>query len=189
MRWGLKILSDKLTEHRKQRAEALPPDSPAKGINFPLAQALASSLAYPDKEFSQDLAMGMPIAGDIPACGTLANRPMPATMTMKTWRESTPQRNAEAIERVKTVADKELYDLCWAKPNAAAVKGWVTGPQPLTRAIIDTRPLTQRNGIREQHGDQSEKIRLIGDFRASGINIILTTLVTSIPANLDSFLA
>ena len=87
------------------------------------------------------------------------------------------------------MTDKELNDLCRAKTTAEAEKGWVTAPQPLTRAIIDTGPLTPRYGTREQHGGQAEKIRLIGDFRASGIKRILTAPDTSIPEDLDSYLA
>lgn len=85
------------------------------------------------------------------------------------------------IERAKSETDNESTGKCWPKTNAEAEKGCVTAPQPLTRSVIDAMPLTPMYAILEQHGDQSGKIRLVGDFRAPGINSILTTQDTSMP--------
>ena len=185
----LTTLSEKLRGRRQLWVAALPPESPAIGINFPLISALATSIDYPDKDLVRDLATGMPIVGGIPECGTLTKWPRPATTSMQKWRKTIPERNAAAIKRVKGETDMALLEQRWSKTNAEAAKGWVAPPQPPTRAVIDTRPLTPRYAIREKHGNQAGKIRLIDDFSASGISSILTTGDASSPENLDSFLA
>ena len=66
--------------------------------------------------------------------------------------------------------------------------GWVTEPIPLTDEISNAMPLTPRFAQDEQHGLQDEKIRAIDDFKASGINDILSTMDTAVPDTLDAFL-
>ena len=46
-----------------------------------------------------------------------------------------------------------------------------------------------RRGHPEQHGNQERKIRLVGDFRSSGINSILPAEDTSIPQTLGDYLS
>ena len=65
-------LSVRLNPLRARWVGALGADSPAVGINLPLIQFAISHFGYPDDVFAYDVAMGMPIAGAVPACATLA---------------------------------------------------------------------------------------------------------------------
>ena len=63
----------------------------------------------------------------------------------------------------------------------------MTEPVDITDELARTVPLTPRYAIKEQHGDQKQKIRLIDDFRASAVNAIVATDDTNVPENLDVF--
>lgn len=60
-----------------------------------------------------------------------------------------------------------------------------SGAYPLDRHTAETAPLTPRFLIPEQHGECDHKTRLIDDFRASGLNALLSTQGANIPDNLD----
>ena len=70
-----------------------------------------------------------------------------------------------------------------------AQAGWVTDPVDLTEITAETTPLAPRYAILEQHGDQKQKIRLVGDFRPSEINAIIETEDANAPDSLGVFTA
>ena len=126
-----------------------------EGINPPLIQALASRFDFPDMDLVRDMALGVPIAGEAPECGALA--PRPESTTLKNWRDTMIERNNRIVDRVKNATDRGVVAKCWPTAVSGAEKGRSTAPAPLTRAIIETRPLTPRFATEEQHGSQGEK--------------------------------
>ena len=62
-------------------------------------------------------------------------------------------------------------------------------PKPIADHILRTTPLTPRSEKSEEHGAIGPKIRLIGDFRAIGINDLLELVDTYIPDGIDARLA
>ena len=110
-------------------------------------------------------------------------------MAVEEWRKQLPKRNQEIIERVRKSQESPLAETCWSKTLGEVEKGWLTAPVPLTPLMAETIALTPRYIIEEQHGDRKTKTRLIDDFRASGVNNLISTVDTNIPGNLDVFLA
>ena len=98
---ALQELSEVLAPFRSRWIAAIPANSPAAGLNFPLIYFLTVHFAYGDGEFAKDLAHGMPIAGFVPAVGTLTPRYRSAVTTLERWRAGLPARNRVILERVK----------------------------------------------------------------------------------------
>ena len=182
-------LSNDLEPIRSRWAMKLPELSPARTINFPLIFSLTTKFGYDDTEFVRDLSMGMPIAGPIAPTPGLTTRKRAAQLSYVEWQRGIPQRNIDVINRVSKAQGSELSNACWNKTLDEVTAGWVTDPIELTEDLARTVPLTPRYAISEQHGAQKREIRLIDDFRASGVNAIVTTDDTNIPENLDVFFA
>ena len=185
---SLCAIASGLEPARRKWAAALPDHSPARNFHLPLIQHLVTTLKYQDSALTYDLANGMPIAGDIPHTAGLTERPKAARQTLEQWRAETPTRNLAVIERVRKSQGTPLGNLCWEESQKEFQRGWLSPPVPLTDHMAKNTPLTPRYLI-EQPGPTETKTRLIDDFKASGINGILTTADTNIPDNLDKFLA
>lgn len=104
----LRDTATRLSSARKLWAEALPANSPAAGVHFPLFHFLASNLEYSDRAIAKDLASGMPIVGRVEACGALTHRPMPDLATIEEWKRDQPLRNRRIVERVKNDSKPEI---------------------------------------------------------------------------------
>ena len=185
----LRALSDSLSPFRARWAASLPPDSPASRLNFPLIAALARRFEYPDASFVNDLSHGMPIAGFVEASHVLHHRTRNARVDYANWKRAIPETNQRVIDHILKRQGSADSNTCWEKTLAEVERGWVTPPIPLTDQIASTLPLTPRFALSEQHGLQERKIRVVDDFKASGINDLLSTVDTAIPDTLDAFLA
>ena len=164
----------------------IPASSPARNLNLPLFQSLADATDFPDKDLVYDLRSGMPIAGAIPPAGTLRSKHTAAAESLEDWTTKVPLRNATIYDRIIKAQGSELSNIAYESTMAEVKKGWLAPPRPITPEILQNTPLTPRFAIREQHGDQAEKIRLIDDFKASGLNLTLDMSDTCIPDALDS---
>ena len=131
----------------------------------------------------------MPIAGPTPPTPGLTSRRKTAESSYQDWKNGIPKRNATVYGRVLKSQKSELADACWSKTLLETEAGWLTEPVDVTPAMMGAVPLTPRYAISEQHGNSARKIRLIDDFRASGINSIITTEDANIPDALDVFMA
>ena len=107
----LTALSERLTRQRGRWAACLPPNSPAVRLNFPLMYFLSIHFAYEDKDFAHDLAVGMPIAGEVPAAGALRPRIRGASITIEQWRGGTPARNRAILERILATKGDPLAEV------------------------------------------------------------------------------
>ena len=182
-------LSTVLAPLRARWLGSLPPDSPAPKLNFPLFQFLTVHFEYPDATLAADLAIGMPIAGDVPFTGALRPRPRPAVHTLAEWRAQLPVRNRKILDRVVNAAKSDLSEACWYRTLDEVKRGRVTTPVAVTNAVLNSVALTPRYAISESHGGRAAKVRLIDDFRASGINDTISVQDTNIPESLGVFLA
>ena len=167
--------------------DRLPGDSPARGLHFPLIHLICSTMDYGDKDFGVDMAHGVPISGTVPAKDVRTKRYRPDVATMEQWRASVPIRNKRNLERVQKTQGSPAALACWEKTLAEVAEGWVTMPVPLSNAMLNTTVLTPRYATTESHGGRPAKVRLIDDFRASGVNDVLTTHDANVPGNLDVF--
>lgn len=77
-------------------------------VNFPLLLLLVRRFNYADQKIVGDLMKGMPIAGDLPECPSLAPRLKPATLSLEDWNATIPVRNKEAIDRVERARSTEI---------------------------------------------------------------------------------
>ena len=165
----------------------LSPISPDAGINFPLICIMARKSDIPDEKVVKDLAYGMPIAGPVDSTPGLTPRKKFALPSYRQWESGIPGRNKEVIGRALKSQGSDISVEVRGKTFGEAKMGWITEPTDVTQAILETVPPTPRYGITEQHGKQAAKLRLIVDFRASGINETVETDDTSIPDNLEVF--
>ena len=163
----LRALSGRLAGQRSRWVACLPQHSPAARLNFPLMYFLTVHYAYVDKDFVHDLAVGMPIAGEIPVTGALRPRVRNAVVTVEQWRARLPARNKAILERVLASKTDPLREECWSKTIEEFQNGWITAPQVVSPAMAASVALTPRYAIQDAN---SKKVRVIDDFRASGIN-------------------
>ena len=182
----LEEISKSLDRFREPWYERLPAGSPARNVNLPLIHLISCTVGYPDVNFARDLALGMPIVGTIPDSNVLTERARGITATFEEWKKGIPSRNKEVVERAKKYQEHELASARWAKTLGEIKAGWVSEPVPINDVVLGKIPLTPRFAAQ---GKSNAKIRLIGDFSASGINDIVETNDTDAPENLDTMLA
>ena len=114
---ALKEVHSNVSKYRSAWADRLPAGSPARNINLPLLRVLVRRFDYADKEITNDISRGMPIAGDFPTRPVLASREKAATDTMENWTKNLPGRNKRAIGRVHEFRPTELGDGRWGNPS------------------------------------------------------------------------
>ena len=73
----------KMEPRRGRWANALPSESPDRKINIPFLHSLVKRNGYVDSSIVDDIAKGMPIAGDIAPTGALRPRVKEAEMTLE----------------------------------------------------------------------------------------------------------
>ena len=174
---------------RKRRAESPPSDMPCQNLHYHLIHFLAKRLEFPDANVLRDLTQGIPIVGTAPPTAGLTPRVTPAETKYEIWKAGSPVRNKAAIERIRKTHGTALANACCEKSQAEFEAGWISPPIPLGDVTSDSISLTPRYALPEQHGNQVAKIRLIGDFKLSGINGLLITKDANIPGALDAFLS
>ena len=103
-------------------------------------------------------------------------------------RKGNPRRNKDATLRAVKATGTELGVITHERTMKEVEAGWITTPVPVSTAPPMV-PITPRYAIPEQHGNYAEKVRLIDDFRASGVNSTVSVADTCVPDGLDSLLA
>ena len=170
-------------------AETLPEGSPAKSLHLPLFHFLTTSLNYEDTFLVADLARGMRIAGVIERTNVLVDRPRPARIAHSEWLRPIPSRNKKNSERTQRAQGTRLARECWERTLEEVQRGWASTPEPVTDHSMETLPLTPRFAREEQHGSNNAKIRMVDDFRASGVKGLAASMDTDVPDTLDSALS
>ena len=79
--------------------ESFPAGSPARALHFPLIALIARATDFPDTTLINDVRIGMPIAGLVPATPTLTARCRGAVWSVGEWRASVPRLHASNIDR------------------------------------------------------------------------------------------
>ena len=183
----LERLSGSLGRFKEPWYTCLPEGSPARRINLPLIHMISSTLGYADVHLARDLAAGMPIVGTIPKTNALKDRARGGVTTLGKWKEGIPGRNKVIVERAGKYQEHELAGACWGGTLAGIKAGWLSDPVPIDEIVMRTVPLTPRFAVKGAGGQG--KIRLIDDFRASGINDVFQTEDTDVPEGLNALLA
>ena len=147
MIWDLADLSEQIAPLRGRWRIALPPCSPALGINFPLISFAKHHYSYGDETFPMDLAVGMPIAGVIPATGALRPRFRPNAYSIEQWRAGLPVRNRHLLGRAIKSAKSEMSVGRGGQKMADVKRGWVTKHTPVSNATLNSAALTSRYAI------------------------------------------
>ena len=181
-------LSDRLHPLREKWVGRTPPKSPAVGINFPLVEMMISTFEYEDGKLVDELCFGMPIAGRVKASGVLTRRGKDAASSVEVWRKSIPARNAANVERVKRSRGPGESVACWGKTLKEIERGRLTNPTPISFEAIKSTPLAPRYALPEARA-RGAKYRLVGDFRAIGVNDIVSSEDTDVPHTIDTCLS
>ena len=107
----LSSMTDRLTANNMKWRAKLPMGSPASRINFALIHFLCSRLDFAGKSIASDLAIGIPLAGDVPDAGVFRKRRRNATVTQEEWPQGLHRRNLDMPERVRKSDGAELTRL------------------------------------------------------------------------------
>ena len=173
---------------RPEWCELVPEGSPTRELHLPLISFLARGLNYSDVTLVKDLTKGMDITGEIPATQVLRPRTRVPSVSHEAWLARIPASNAEVVMGVMAKQGSVESLACWNLSLKEAERGWISRPVPITTEVMQSLPLTPRFALVEEHGlDTEPKIRLIDDFKASGVNSLLASLDTCVPQGLDVF--
>ena len=112
-----------------------------------------------------------------------------AETTLAEWTEGIAARNAETIVRCEKFRCSADGSACWAKTIKEIDAGWLTPPVRLTPTMAESLSLSPRFAIFEERGDGPQKVRVIDDLGASGVNGVTATHDTAVPDSLDCVLA
>ena len=177
--------NEKFNDVKNRRTNALPRESPAKALNFPLMHLVATTLSYDDKALTKDLSRGMPLAGHAPRANCLTTIHQRAKTATSTWALGVGKRNLLVKGRLLKSYDNKLFKARWAKTSEEVGKGWVIKLLPVTPEVLKSIPLTPRWCILENHGS-GVKRRISDDVKMSGINDNLELEDTSVPHSLNA---
>ena len=78
--------------------------------------------------------------------------------------------------------------MCWELSWTEYEKGWLTKPSPISQNDRTNTILSPRFCISEQHGNQQQKFRVIGDLTKSQVNQAAQASDTYCPQDLDMFM-
>ena len=79
-----------------------------------------------------------------------------------------------------------MSSICWAESTGWLSRGWISKPAIIAPDLLREIPLTPRFGFREAHGEDPPRIRLVDDYKISGINATRDLLETSVPESLTT---
>lgn len=134
-----------------------------------LFREMLKESGYPDVGAEDELISGAKLVGEVPVTGVLPPRFVPATTTLDSLKRQSAMMKQKAYDIASSSGDSSIDREVWQQTLLEVEQGWLRGPIRL--ADIDpSSPITKRFGLR-----QSDKVRLIDDYSASGINGCVTT--------------
>ena len=145
-------ISSRLEPIRARWVNCLLPDSPARGINFPLMHLISVSLDYPDEKFVAELAAGMPIVGHVTSSNVLVRRRRAARSSIESWKKMIPTRNKMNAERVDRSRWSVLSNECRERTLAEIDAGWLSRPTPISLEALESTPRTPRYAMNAKTG-------------------------------------
>lgn len=133
-----------------------------------LFREMLKESGHPDVGAEEELIEGAKLVGEVPITGVLPPKFVPATTTLDSLKKQSAMMKPKAYDIASSSGDSSIDEEVW-RQTLAEEQGWLRGP--LSLADIDPcSPITKRFGLR-----QSDKVRLIDDYSASGINGCVTT--------------
>ena len=163
----LRTLSEQLAPARQGLARKLSPTAPARELNLPLITVLVRELNYPDKRLPRDLVQGMSIVGNMEPTNSLATRTISASTNLTQLKQNLSANNKVILDHLAQARNAKLTEKCWELSLEEFRKGWLSEPVPVSDFDRSNTVLSPRFCIKEQHGNQEPKFRLIGDFSKS----------------------
>ena len=174
--------SERLEGSRPARAALTPEDSPARALNLPSIAYLGNGLNYEDSDLANDLTLGMGVTGEIPAANTVKPRTRAQRVDLDEWEARIPQSNRVSVDRVMVGYGVEGGHRAMAPIYEVGSAGADVRTNPPYAGVMSTIPLTPRFDRPERHGvGEVGEIRLIDDFKASGVNDLLSSVDTCVP--------
>ena len=132
---------------------------------FPFEEMLTSA-GYPDMGVADELKTGVDLLGDVPETGMLPKKFSPAVLTEEglKMQSSFMRKSHREREVACSSGDAMVDETVWKQTLEEVEAGWLEGPLSL-QSVPATSPISRRFGL-----VQKEKVRLIDDFSASGVN-------------------
>ena len=124
---------------------------------------MLASVGYPDPGVIDELQLGVDMVGTVPETGMLPKKFSPALLTLDGLRQQAALLRKTHREVASSSGDPSIDEAVWKLTLEEVETGWIT-PVELEDIPV-TSPISRRFGL-----VQKEKIRLIDDFSASGIN-------------------
>ena len=129
-----------------------------------LFSEMLASVNYPDMGVVDELREGVNLVGDVPETHMLPKKFSPALLTKAGLDQQSSMMRKSHREVACSSGDAGVDDSVWKQTLEEVKDGWLDGPIPL-KDIPVTSPISRRFGL-----VQKDKIRLIDDFSASGVN-------------------
>ena len=178
-----------LEPFRQRRVARLPPAAPNRHLRFPLLHFLIIVFGYADGTLCADLSGGMHICGRIPFCPTLAPRVTHDKRSNARLFAGLENRYRRIIRAVRASLSRDTAAMWWELSMKEVDCGWLEPPSLVTDVDIVSTVLSPRFCIREQHGLNPAKFRLIDDLSRSWVNHVASMSDTYRPQSIDHLLA
>lgn len=153
-----------LQSSEQQLHDTLDPDCKAvlKGKRLLLFGEMLEDIGYPDKSLISDICSGFRVTGWVRDSGCFVRLPKQPSMTVKHLLGMTRGLNEAVLSRSSATEDSDLVRASWDETLAELDKQWIWKDDSGNFKGIS---LTHRFGLR-----QKRKVRVIDNFKTSGIN-------------------
>ena len=146
-----------------------------KGKQTCLWEKLLSDTAFPDLQLIEDVRSGIEVIGPAEWSPVFKRGYCPPQMTPEQWQAQAIWRRKAAISTCKPSGDPAVDDALWTQSLEERDEGWIKGPfldeaQVSAELGVEDWVCARRFALR-----QPNKIRLIDDAKASGINRAFST--------------
>ena len=129
-----------------------------------LFEEMLTSAGYPDMGVMDELKRGVDLLGDVPETDMLPRKFSPAVLTEEGLNMQPAFMRKSHREIACSSGDATVDETVWKKTFEEVDAGWFEGPLAL-QSVPTTSPISRRFGL-----VQKEKVRLIDDFSAAGVN-------------------
>ena len=129
-----------------------------------LFEEMLTSAGYPDMGVVDELETGVDLLGDVPETGMLPKKFSPAVLAEEGLKMQSSFMRKSHREVACSSGDAMVDETVWKQTLEEVEAGWLEGPLSL-QSVPATSPISRRFGL-----VQKEKVRLIDDFSASGVN-------------------
>ena len=170
-------LRQKLAPKKAAVHATLHPDLQAclRGKQTCLWHELLKQTGFPDLQLVEDVRQGFEVIGPNPWSPVFLKGYKPPQITPEQLASQAAWRRQKPIQSCKPSVDPALDEELWKQTMAERDKGWVSGPYASEAEVSEALQSAEWLCTKRFPLQQGEKIRLIDDALASGVNAAFST--------------